>query len=252
VLLVVTELPSSPAPEETAARLTGQAVADVRNRLAGPLPRVLLVEPDSARAQTLATALEAEGFAAIACDPRLAPGDDDRLVARALEWATTGELVVTDTAGAPEVVTASSLVLIQRGVRVTTTAEITKQKERRFSVGRALLSGGLILTKRVETQSTRTTTQSDPFLLLHRRDGQPDVVLYEHRLDYRFLGAAMQPTSVANFEILFDRLRAWAPTVLVDERAALPALLNGLPVPATTRVDLALWLIWLAHLRRSA
>ena len=210
------------------------------------------MEADNARAQAQATALEAAGFTAIACDPRMAPGDDDRLLARALEWSATGDLVATDGAGTREAVAPDSLVLIQRGVRVTTTAEVTKEKHRRLSPGRALLSGGLILTKTVEVQSTRTTTQSERFLLLHQRDGQPDVVLYEHRLDYRFLGADMQPTSIANFEILLARLRAWAPRVAVDERAALPAFLNSLPVPADGRVDLALWLVWLAHLRRPA
>lgn len=252
VLLVVTELPSSSDAVDTGARLTGQALADVRSKLAGPLPRVLLSESDGERAQALASALEAAGFTVIACDPRVVPGDDDRVVARALEWDTTGALVVTDGTGAREVVVASSVALVQRGVRVTTTAEVTKQKQRRLSPGRALLSGGLLLTKTVETQSTRTTTQSEPFLLLHRRDGQSDVIVYEHRLDYRFLGAEMQPTSIGNFATLLARLRAWAPSVTVDERAAQPAFLNSLPVPAATRVDLALWLVWLSHLRRTA
>jgi hypothetical protein len=108
----------------------------------------------------------------------------------------------------------------------------------------------LILTKTVETESTRTSTERDPFLLLHRGDGQRDVICYGRRLDYGFLGAAMQPSSTANFEILLDRLRAWAPAVPVDDRTAQPGFLNGLPVSSEARVDLALWLVWLAHLRR--
>lgn len=250
MLLVVTAVPSAPTAAETAARLTGLAATEVRTRLAGTLPRVLLTEADDERARALAAALEAAAFSVVTCDPTLVPRDDDRLVARTLEWPTTGALVVTSAAGEREELTPGSLALVQRGTRTTTISEVTKKKERRLSPGRALLSGGLILTKTVETESTRTSTESDPFLLLHRSDGQRDVIIYEHRLDYRFLGAAMQPTSVANFQTVAARLRAFAPAAPVDQRAALPAFVNSLPVAPAARIDLAVWLVWLAHLRR--
>lgn len=252
--LVIAKLPPSPDAEATAARLTGQPLAEVRARLGGTLPRVLSVEADGERARALAAALEGEGFTAIACDPRMAPADDDRLVARTLSWDGSGHLLLSDGSGETddEEMTATSLALVQRGLRTTTTTEITKKKERHLSVGRALLSGGLILTKTVRAESARTTTERDPFLLLHRGDGQRDVILYARRLDYAFLGAAMHPTSAANFETVLDRLRAWAPAVTVDRRAANPAFMNGLPVSAEARVDVALWLVWLAHLRRPA
>ena len=251
-MLVIAELPPSPDAEATAARVTGQPLAEVRTRLAGPLPRVLLVDADDERARALAAALEGEGFTAIACDPRMAPADDDRLVARTLAWNAGGHLLIANGSGEAEEMTATSLALVQRGLRTTTTSEITKKKERRLSAGRALLSGGLILTKTVQTESVRTSTERDPFLLLHRGDGQRDVMLYARRLDYAFLGAAMQPTSTANFETLLERLRAWAPAVSVDQRAANQIFVNSLPVSPDARPDVALWLVWLAHLRRPA
>src|SRR5688500_12974709 len=88
LLLAVARLPC-PAPASPdrasstalveAARVTGLSAADVRTRLAGPLPRVLHIEAVPARANTLAAALEELGFAVLVGDPRAAPGDDDRL-----------------------------------------------------------------------------------------------------------------------------------------------------------------------------
>ena len=115
-----------------------------------------------------------------------------------------------------------------------------------------LLSGGLILTKTVESESTRTTTTTDPFVLLHRRDGgQRDVIIYGSRIGYGFLGAAMQPTSAANFGVLLARLGSWAADVTIDERATDPGFADGIPVAPTARIDVAMWLVWLAHLRQS-
>jgi hypothetical protein len=248
VLVIVARLPQSPGALAEAASLTGLALADVRTRLAGTLPRVLLTERDPERAAELVAALETLGFATFACDPRTVPGDDDRLVARKLELAF-GRLRVVDEQGEEEELLPASLFLIQKGLRASTKTEITKKSERRLDLGRALLSGGLLLTKKVETTSTTTTSSRDAFLLLHRRDGGRDVMLYERRIDYRFLGPGIQPTSAANFERLIARLGTWAPKVPFDERVSRPGFVSGLAASSAPPVDLALWLVQLVHLR---
>jgi hypothetical protein len=249
VLLVAARLPPSAEALAEAARATGLALADVRTRLAGPLPRVLLTEPDPDRARETAAGLEALGFVMLACDPRAIPGDDDRLLARKLEWDPGGGLQVVDKRGESEEVVPASLLLIQKGVRATSTTEVTKKSERRFDLGRAVLSGGLLLTKKVETTSTKTMSSRDAFILLHRGDGGRDVMIYERRIDYRFLGADIQPSSAANFDRLLARLRAWAPQVRFDDRVSRPGFVSGLPVTSAAPVDLALWLVQLVHLR---
>ncbi len=223
-------------------------MADVRFRLAGPLPRVLHIEPDAEKARDTARGLEDLGFSIIVCDPRAAPGDDDRLVARGLRLFDR-RLWVTDGAGAEEEVPLESLALIQRGVRATTLTEITKKAERRLDLTRAVLTGGLLLTKKVETKSTKTTTSRDGFLLLHRNDGDRDIIIYERRIDYRFLEGNLSPSSADNFDRLVTRLREAAPRVPYDDRLLRPGALSGLPVASSAVVDVALWLVHLAHLR---
>ena len=234
-----------------AARATGLAVADVRARLAGALPRVLHVEGDADRAREIAEKLEVLGFSIITCDPRAAPGDDDRLQARGLRLSGA-RLWATDAGGTEEEVPLPWLALIQRGVRATTLTEVTKKAERRLDLTRALLTGGLMLTKKVETKTTKTTTSRDGFLLLHRGDGERDVMIYERRIDYRFLGTDLQPSSAGNFERLIARVRAAAPQVPYDDRVNRPGFLAGLPVSSAATVDVALWLVQLAHLRAAA
>ncbi|MEO8213697.1 MAG: hypothetical protein ABI560_10920 [Myxococcales bacterium] len=250
MLLVVARTPPASQSQAfiEAARLTGLSPADVRTRLAGPLPRVLHIEPDGDRARELAAELEGAGFAVLVCEPRAAPGDDERLQARGLRLAG-GILTVIDGAGGEEELPLSALSLIQRGTRTTTSTEVTKKTERRLDVTRALLTGGLMLTKKVEKKTTRTTTARESFLLLHRGDGERDVMVYERRLDYRFLGADLQPASAANFDRLLARLRAAAPRVPFDDRVNRPGFLSGLPAASSATVDLALWLVHLVHLR---
>gem|GEM_PF-245462 len=231
-----------------AGRLTGLSAADLRARLAGTLPRVLHIEGDPERAAETARALEELGFSIITCDPRAAPGDQDRLQARGLRFLE-GRLLITDPGGEEEDVPPSSLSLIQRGVRATTLTEVSKKTERRLDLTRAVLSGGLMLTKKVETKATKTTTSRDGFLLLHRADGERDVVIYERRIDYRFLGKELQPSSAGNFERLVARLRELAPRAAYDDRLNRPGFLSGLPVPSGAAVDVALWLVQLFHLR---
>lgn len=253
MLLVAAQVPP-PSPDgfpegtREVALVTGLALGDVRSRLMGPLPRVLLAEADPDRARNVAAALEKLGVIVLVCDPRAAPGDDDRLLARSLDFGP-GVLSVIDAAGEREEVPASSLFLVQRGVRVTTQTEVTKKSERRVDLTRAVLTGGLLLTKKVQTESRRTTTTRDRFLLLHRTDGGRDVMIYERRVDYRFLGADFTPSSTANFDRLIARLAAFAPRVPHDDRATHPGVASSLPTTPGQSVDLALWLVLLAHVR---
>jgi hypothetical protein len=95
-----------------------------------------------------------------------------------------------------------------------------------------------------------TNETREAFLLVQRGDGAGDLMLYERRLDYRFLGAEMQPSSHANFDRLVTRVRAFCPAVPVDERVAQPSFVNGLPATSGDSTDLALYLVALASARQ--
>jgi hypothetical protein len=105
-----------------------------------------------------------------------------------------------------------------------------------------------LLTKKVSQTSTKTTETAEPFLLIQRRDGEPDLIFYERRIDYRALGPDMQPSSRGNLEVLWGRCKAMvlAPAV-VDDRVARPGFVSGMPATAAEPIDLALFLVALAR-----
>ena len=228
MFLAVVALPQVPDALERAAAATGQVRADVQRRLAGLLPRVILVDVDPGVVAKVQARLDAAGFRTLAFEPTKAPGDGKRTVARTLDVAALDLGAIT---------------LIQRGTRVTSTLETVKTKERQFSMGSAILSSGLKMRKTVTKDVTTGAETRDPFLLLSRRDGGAGVVLYESRLDYRFLGAKLGPVAHANFEQTVAEVRRLTPQARFDDRVGKPGFVTGLPACAADPLDVALHLV---------
>jgi hypothetical protein len=245
MFLAVVRMPEVPDPIARAAAAVGLVRADAQRRLAGILPRVILVD-DAAAVDSAKAALDAAGFRTIAFDPRLAPGADDRVLARSLRIEGS-ELVAISGVGVETEhgVPLHSVALMQRAIGQTATSHTSTTRERRFALGSAVLTGGLKMTKTVERTVSSTTETRESLLVLQRRDGE-DVMLAEHRLDYRFLGAELQPTSHASFEATVARLRRAAPRARYDDRAARPGFVAGLPSCPGDRLDVALYLLRLA------
>ena len=240
--VAVAALPEAPSALAEAAALCGLAPMEARTRCAGLLPRVLVRQADEETAQRLTAGLAALGFRAVAGDPRQVPGDAQRVLARDLEWTGAG-LTVIDGQGGRHDCPADSILLVQPGFRSRSQTERVKSTERKFSMGRALLSGGLSLTKTVVSVTDQVTTSRDPFLLVTRTQGLPALILYESRLNYQGLGAALQPSRILNFRTVQERLRGLGP---MDERTAQPAYLRGLPELGVDPVDLGLFLVRIA------
>jgi hypothetical protein len=248
VIVAVARIPEKADARGEAARLAGLALADANRRLAGTLPRVLAPGASPEAAEALAAALEAQGFVTVVFDPKAVPGDADRVVAARID-VVGGILRATDGPGRVHDCPGGAIALLQWGVRVKSTAQTVKTSERKFAAGKALLSGGLMLTKKVEKTTEVVTETREPFLLVSRNDGEPDLILYERRLDYRFLGAEMQPVSRANLERVLARLRTLAPEAPLDDRVMRPGFVAGLPMTSNEPVDLALFLVTLARAR---
>jgi hypothetical protein len=246
VLLAIARIPDSAEARTRAAAAAGLALADLNRRLAGTLPRVLLAAVPDERGAGLAQALEELGFGVLTCDVAAVPDDGDRVVARRVELAPD-TLIVADSRGASHRCPGRAIALLQRGVRVTRTEEKVTTSERRLSLGKAVLTGGMMLTKKVEKTALTPVDTADPFLLVSRRDGEPDIILYERRIDYRQMGAEMQPSSRANLERLWTWLSRLAGPDAVDDRAARPGFVTGLPATAADPVDLAVYLVALAR-----
>jgi hypothetical protein len=234
-----------------AATVTGLSLSDVKLRLTGNLPRVLLTDGDIDRVQVMSAELEKNGFITLVCDPADAPGDEDRVVARHLELSPTSFEVIERTLARHSILGAD-IALLQRGFRSSATRETVTSSERKLSLGRAALSGGLLLTKQVQKTSTQVGETREAFLLVQRLGNQPEVILYEKQLDYRFLGAEIQPAAYGNLHATMKRIRSMAPQAPLDERVARAGFVQPLgPYAVSDPLDLALHVIKLAHLRQA-
>ncbi|MEO7034699.1 MAG: hypothetical protein ABI548_12390 [Polyangiaceae bacterium] len=241
MLLVVTRIPAPAQARVLAAEAMGVALADLNRRLAGILPRVLLSGLGADAASAMVPALTALGFGLVTCDPSAVPCDRERVLVKRVEFEH-GNFIATDALGQAYPCSPSSIELLQRGTRSSTSSEKVTTTERSLDLGRAVLSGGLLLTKKTEKTAVQTTRLDETFLLLQRGAAGPDLMLYERRIDYRALGREMQPVSRGNFELVWAKLKVMAGT-RVDDRVSRTGFVSGLLVTAADPIDLALHLV---------
>lgn len=246
MLVAVARIPPGPSAVQQAAAIAGLAAPDAARFLAGTLPRIL-VRATSEGARLVAE-LESAGFVAFAAEESAVITDAQRIVARNLELAEDG-LVAVDGRGQRCACPAPAIGAILRGFRFVETTEVEKTTQRKLSLGKALITGGLAVTKKVETTSERTTSAKEAFLLLQRSDGLPEIMLCERRLNFQCLGPDLQPSALGNLVALLARLRVLAPRAALDDRLTRPGFLAGLPPTALDPVDLAIFLATQARAR---
>jgi len=240
MFVAVARIPAGPAALSQAAAITGLAAADVSRLLAGTLPRILVRA--AREGGRIAEDLRAAGFVAFASDESEVPSDERRVVARGLELFGDG-FVALDGFGRRHACPAGALGAFLRGVRILESSETVKSVERKLDLGKAVLTGGLLVTRKVETTSARTTSEKESFVLVQRKDGLPDIMLRERRLNYQCLDRDLQPSTHQNLLRLTARLRALAPEVPLDDRITRPGFLAGLPLMALDPADLAVFLV---------
>jgi hypothetical protein len=241
MFIAVADLSEAPTAMQGAAALCGLTLVEVRARCAGVLPRILVRQAPAEQALRLTAGLRDLGFRAFAAEVSQVPTDRQRIVARQLDWTGNG-FAVTDGRGACHDCPSASITLFQPGHRTTSHAELVKSTERKFSMGRALLTGGLSFSKKVVTVTEQVTSERESFILVVRAEGLPAIMLYESRLRFQCLGADIKHARHLNLKVLLERLRALSPAP-VDDRATQLSYLRGLPGLGVDETDLGLFLV---------
>ncbi len=233
-------LPARPDAIPLAAQLAGLATADVMRLLTGTFPRILL--RNAPEPEALLAAFQAEGYLAWASDPAQVQSDAQRMVLRDLSWTEDGFLA-QDGQGRSQACPFAAVRLLQRGTRTHAATVLETSTSRKVDLGRALLSGGMMITKKVTTTTERTTHAKEPFLLVQRSDGLPDLMIYEHRMSYQCLGTAMGHATLANLGLLVAKFQSLCPQAPLDDRVNRPGFVAGLPMLGLDPVDLGLFLV---------
>jgi hypothetical protein len=94
---------------------------------------------------------------------------------------------------------------------------VESSKERKFSLGRAVMTQGLSISKTVTKETVTGGESREPVLYLFRKTGAPWLTS-ETRGRYEGLGADVRPARLENFNTLLRKLRERVPAVPFDER----------------------------------
>ncbi len=198
------------------AAALGRTAFEARQVLAQPLPVVLWRSPDDARAQAMATALRGRGHVVAVGDEAALPAHAALQRVRDFEL-TTAALVSVSPEGKRSALPWAHLRALVRAAHTASGQAVEVTRGRTFSMGRALVTQGLSVSKETVKEERHATQERDPVLYLFHSGGPP-WLLSEQGLRYGGLGAGLQPVRAANFEAVVAAVRAHAPSVPYDER----------------------------------
>jgi hypothetical protein len=190
----------------------GMAAAEARMRLA-PEPPALLARLEDAAADALLASLRKAGLAAVAVEARV-PDDSDRLTVRKFSFEVEG-LHLEPRFGDAVDLPWPSITLILRGQRARRTESETVAQTKRFSLGSAVATGGLKMTRTKSEVVRASEEQVEQLVLLYAQSGV--ACFAESSLDFTGLGS-LAPVRSANFGELVRRLREKAIAARYDDR----------------------------------
>lgn len=215
VHLVATVLQPKSVDAAVSALVTaaGMTPAEARMRLA-PEPPALLARLPPDWAESLVQALAQSGLAALALEEAV-PTDSDRFQARSFAFQPDG-LHVTARSGATLTLAWDAIRLVLRGVRDSHTTSEHTETSRKLAPGRAVLTGGLVMTRKTTSTVRETEHASEQFVLVHAEGGER-VVLAEQALEFSGLGPLLQPVRATNMGLIAQELKRRSPRACHDD-----------------------------------
>ncbi len=227
------------AVAKTIADALGGLVFEARQKIAGGGPAVLASFADMSRAEALAERLRAEGIPALVIDTDTVRKRTPFYVRRFVPGDTA--LRVESLAADASVIDYADIELLLVAIcspgQSQTVSTVT---ERKFSLGKTLMSGGIPMTKKVTHEETVSSENRDETLWLYAK-GRGPVIFNRSALTYDGFGASQQMTSGHNFTLLKSELQRLAPQARFDDRLLRrPTLVRLLGPTLAPEVDLDL------------
>lgn len=210
----------SPSVDENARLLAtalGKTAYETRSRASVPHggPTIVATFGALAPAEAVATTLRAAGLRVLMDTPEGLAGRWQSTVGRSVAFVGD-EVIVEDRLANAHRIPAGRVDLILAGVGLWEQSHEETQTARKFSAGRAIVSGGLMLTKKQTTTTVSTTKGGDRYLGVYV--GPRCYLLTETELQYTGLGDLMQASRAANFITVNREIRARNPAAIYDDR----------------------------------
>lgn len=237
---------ASPAQAQALAAVLQKTAYEVRPHLTlpGGGPCVVSVLAEEADARALARALQDKGFSPQIVTPQEIERLEQAFAAREFALHPT-QLQLRSRQGDELLIPFAQIRLLLRGMYSSSQTQTQVTKQKKFSMGRAVMTGGLMLSKTKEQTNRTTTQENDAFVALITQTGET-VTLREHSLVYDGLGKERQPSRAANFTRLVALLRQSCPQALYDDRLLRKATqrqMLGASLDTAAHLDVALLLL---------
>jgi hypothetical protein len=200
------------------AAVLGVTICEALSRLRapgdGPLTVAFFAEKE--RAVQLGEMLQSAGFKASILMAIETENESRALIVRRFSLGER-ELGVTTEKGDSLSILFQNIDLILRGTAIVCGVTTETVKSRSVSPGRAVLTGGMMISKTTKSVRDIKTEERQGFLNIYASDC-PTLVFRENTLVYDSLGPALRPSRAANFAYLIAELRMRCPDALYDER----------------------------------
>jgi hypothetical protein len=251
-IAAIHDLPENKAElAATLAAALGVTLYEARSRLSAPGngPIVVAVSGKHGVVEKITEKLQSSGFEVIVLNKDEIETGSSLFIVRKFRLDDR-DLVVESRDRQSLTVKYSDIDLILRGTCIAVRSETKTMKERKFSPGRAILSGGLVIRKTTNVTRNVTTEDREGFFNLYSKNWLP-LVFFENTLIYDSLGPELKPSRMANFAYLLEELRQRQPDAIFDDRLlrrAEQALLLGPMLSPEDHLDVATALLVKAEL----
>lgn len=204
--------------ERDLAGVLGVTAYEARPRVnvPGGGPAVVASFAASAQAQECVARLHAAGFKTLVLHPDQMETDANRLLVRQIHFHPH-TLEFTSHTGQQIDLPYTDVYLLLRGAGIVSQMEVEQSTKKKFSPGRAVATGGLMMRKKVKTVTTNTTQERQPFCHVYAPE-HPPIVLRQADMDYSSLGENLQLSHDANFNWICTQLSQRCPAAQWDER----------------------------------
>jgi hypothetical protein len=197
------------------ARELGGTAYEHRLHLVGGLPAIVLTTADRELAEKTLAGLRGRGHGAVACEASAVVPSESMIDMRRFRFEADSVLADGPT---PQKLPKADILALLRATHRTDVETREEIKTKQLSVGRALVTGGLMLSKTVKREESSSSSQAQQVLYVFRASAETPWLLRERGTHFGALGSELAPSSMQNFMTTIRRLRALAPAAVYDER----------------------------------
>ncbi|MBW2700471.1 MAG: hypothetical protein JRF33_06590 [Deltaproteobacteria bacterium] len=215
------------------APLLGETAYDLRLRMAGPAPVLVGQRLSLDQARDLLQVLLGRGHGAVAFEAKKVL--DRAQIQRPRRIGIDGDILSLRTPDERRALDLKQIFCLLLAVHRSHEESSETIKQKKFSAGRAVMTGGLIRNKKKKVTITQSEDHRERVLYLFRRDGLQTIALHESLLIMEAEAEAIEATRNSNFTALLERIRQAAPHANYDERLSLPRKLDEIDLPAFMR-----------------